>query len=56
MLNVKSGENWTGCFREDDIKKLQDFIHVYSPGAGQITPRDKILIVTERVCYFDHAL
>ena len=32
-LGVKSGENWSSCFREEDILRLQDFIQVYSPGA-----------------------
>ena len=35
-------------------KKKKDFIHVYSPGARSDNPGDNILIVTKRVCYFDH--
>ena len=57
---MKSGEIWSRCFRED-VERLKDFILVYSPslgpqGQGQITLGDKISIVTERVCYFDHTL
>ena len=27
-LNVKSGENWSSCFRVEDVLKLQEFIYV----------------------------
>ena len=53
--NVKSGENRSSCFREA-VERLQDFIYIYSPGARAHNPRDKILIVTEWVCYFNYTL
>ena len=54
---MKSGKNWSCCFREEDIKRLGDFIHVnIAKGQGQITSEHKILIATKRVCYFDHTL
>ena len=51
---MKSVENWSSCFREQDSQRLRDLIHVYGPGARADNPGDKILIVTGRVCYFDH--
>ena len=51
---MKSGENWSSPFREEDVKRLRDCIHVQEQ--GQIILGDKILIVTKRVCYFDHTL
>ena len=36
-----------------DYKTLYMYI---AQGQGQITQEDKILIVTKRVCYFDHTL
>ena len=30
---LKSGENWSSCFRVEDVLRLRDFIHVCSPGA-----------------------
>ena len=33
-----SGENWSSCFREEDVYRLRDFIHVYSPGARADNP------------------
>ena len=30
---MKCGENCSSGFREEDIKILHNFIHVYSPGA-----------------------
>ena len=35
--DVKSGDNWSSCFRED-VQRKQDFIHVYSPGARADNP------------------
>ena len=40
-------------------KTFKDYKILYmyiAQGQGQRTPRDKSLIVTERVCYFDHIL
>ena len=54
--NVKSGKNWSNCFREEDVGRLRDVIHVYSPGARADNPGGHILIVNERVCYFDNTL
>ena len=28
---VKSGENWSNGFREVDIKRLHNYIHIHSP-------------------------
>ena len=53
---MKSGENWSSCFRVEDVLRLQDFIHTCSPGARAENPRDKIFIVIKRVCYFDHTM
>ena len=54
---MKSGENWSSCFRIEDILRLQDFIYACSPGARADNPGgDKNLIVTKTVCYFDHTL
>ena len=36
---MKSGENCSSDFKEEDIKKLHNFIHEYSPGQEQITTR-----------------
>ena len=30
---MKYGENRSSGFREEDVKKLHKFIHVYNPGA-----------------------
>ena len=51
---MTSGENWSSYFREKDILRLQDFIHVYTAGAMADNPGDKHLIVTKRVCCFEH--
>ena len=40
-------------------KTFKDYVILYmytAQGQGQITLRDKIMIVTKRVCYFDHTL
>ena len=40
-------------------KMFKDYKILYmyiAQGQVQITPGDKMLIVTERVCYFDHTL
>ena len=42
-----------------EVKAFKDYeiLFMYiAQGQGQITLDDKILIVTERVCYFDHTL
>ena len=50
-LHVKSGENWSSSFTEEDVKKLHDFKHVILPrGMGQI------LIVIKKFYYFNHTL
>ena len=49
-------------FREEDISRLNNFIHVYSPGERADNPGGgggggggkNFFIVTERVCYFDY--
>ena len=44
--HVKSVENWTSSFREEDVQSLNDFKHVILPrGKDQKLPGDKILIV-----------
>ena len=56
---MKSGENCTSGFREENILKLHNFIHahVHSPGArADNPPGDKILIVTNMFYYFNHTL
>ena len=35
---------------------FHDFIHVYSPGQGQTTPGDKVLMSTEMSCHFIHLM
>ena len=35
-VHVKSGENWSNCFKEEDVSRLHDFMHVYSPGARAV--------------------
>ena len=43
--DVKSGENWSSSFREDDT-----ILYMYiAQVQGQITPGDKILIVTKKL-------
>ena len=42
---------------EKKLFKDYEILYMYiAQGQGQITLGDKILIVTERVCYFDHTL
>ena len=42
---------------EKKMFKDYDILYMYiAQGQGQITLGDKILIVTERICYFDHTL
>ena len=53
---MKSGENWSSCFRVEDVLRLQDIYYVCSPGARADHPREQNLIVTKRICYFDHTL
>ena len=40
MPKVKSGENCSRSFREEDTKNLHNFIHVYSPGARVDNPQE----------------
>ena len=51
--HVKSGENWSSCFRED-FERLHNSIHVYSPGARADNPRGTKLIVIKRFYYSDN--
>ena len=37
-------------------KTFKDLYMIIAQEQGQIIPGDKIMIVTERVCYFDHTL
>ena len=37
-LYIKVEENWPSSFREEDISRLNDFIHVYSPGERADNP------------------
>ena len=56
-LHVKSGENWSSSFREEDVLRLHDFKHVILPrGKSQKFPVDKILIVTKKFYYFNYTL
>ena len=57
-LYIKVEENWPSSFREEDISRLNDFIHVYSPEERADNPggggwggggEAKLFIVTERV-------
>ena len=41
------------CFREEDIDYENLYMYIVQE-QGQITPGNKILIVTKRVYYFDH--
>ena len=52
--SVKSGANWSSCFREGRLSIRS--IHVYSPGARADNAGDKLWIVTRSVCFFDHTL
>ena len=36
---MKFGENFSNSFKEEDIKKLHNFIHVYSPVARADNPQ-----------------
>ena len=38
--HVKSGENCSSSVKEEDIKKLHNLIHVYSPGARADNPQN----------------
>ena len=41
----------------ENTEKDYTILHMYiGQGQGQLAPRDKILIVIKRVCYFDHTL
>ena len=56
--DVKSGENWSSGFREEDVKKktLKNFKVLYlyiAQGQGQVTPPSLILTKTY---YFNNAL
>ena len=43
--------------QEKKTFKYYETLHMYlAQGQGQVTPGDKILIVTERVCYFYYTL
>ena len=60
-LYIKVEENWPSSFREEDISRLNDFIHVYTPGERADNPGgwgwgQNYFIVTERVCYFDYKM
>ena len=46
----------SGCFREEDVKILRDFIHVDSQGARVDESGDKVLIVTKMFYCFDYTL
>ena len=51
---MKSGEKWSAVLEN---KTFKDYEILYiAQGQGQITLGDKVLIVTERGCYFDHTL
>ena len=48
---VKTGQ----AVSEKKTFKDYEILYMYiAQGQGQITQEDKILIVTKRVCYFDH--
>ena len=50
---VKTGQ----AVSEKTMFKDYEILYMYiAQGQGQITQEDKILIVTKRVCYFDHTL
>ena len=53
---MKSSEKCSSCFRKEDVSKLRDFIHVYSPGARVDNTGVGIFVVTNSVCHFDHIL
>ena len=36
---MKSGENWSSTFREEDVKRFHGFIPVYSTGAKADNPQ-----------------
>ena len=54
---MKSGENWSSHFREEDVKRLHDSITVYSPGAraDNLCGGFKLLILTKKFYYFNHS-
>ena len=39
--HVKSSENCSSSFRDEDIKTLHNFVHVYRPGARTDNPQGK---------------
>ena len=38
---MKSGENWSGDFRKEDVGRLHDIIMYIAQGQGQITHREQ---------------
>ena len=49
---MKSGENKSSCFKEEAVRSLHDFIHVYQPETRVDNAEDKSLILTKRVPTF----
>ena len=41
---------------EKMFKDYEILFMIIAQGQGQFTPGDRILMITERVCYFDHTL
>ena len=62
FFNTTEGPMWNLVkigLSVSEKKTFKDYKILYmyiAQRQGQITPGDKILIVTERVCYFDHTL
>ena len=59
--NVLSLHSFVASFKKMSLKSdftqfFHDLIHVYSPGAGQTVPGDKLLMSTEKPYHFTHLL
>ena len=57
-LVQRSSNIWTNYQYpfEEDVYMLHECIHVYSPGAREITPGNKSLILIKKFYYFNHIL
>ena len=51
-----SGKKRSSCFREEDVSRTEILYMYIAQGQVLTTLGDKILVVTERIWYFDHTL
>ena len=54
--HVRSGENCSSSFREGHPKITQFYTLYVAQGQGQVTLRDKILIIKKMFYYLNHTL